>query len=206
MGQNFNELVEKTIKDVERQKEIAFDIGSLALMNGEKKNAEAVASYLLEVGLYEQYNGVLKNCKLLSISKEFERVKKNDNPSAYLAIVEFLSGADYEFAKSQILINGSDYDKLKFVVSDKKTNKSELISKMCNCKDANVFGYLLKYLSDEDFANFSRTAYFLDFSNAVCERGSTFAKRALADKEDKIIKQIMHKSYFDIGEFEHCRA
>ena len=69
MGLDLNEIVEKTIDEVKINNEVAFDVGSLAFMNNEKKNAEAVASYLLEVGLYEEYNGLLKSCKLLSIEK-----------------------------------------------------------------------------------------------------------------------------------------
>lgn len=195
MGQNFDELVEKAIKDVKEHKEVAFDIGSLALMNNEKKNAEAVASYLLEVGLYEQYNGLLKNCKLLSINKEFERVKANNSPSAYLAIVQFLSDEDYETAKAEIFARGSDYDKLKFILADKRTNKVELIGKMINCKNMNVLGYLIKYLSDEDFAKFSGSAGFLSFAEVVCKRGNTFTKSELRKKQDRIINLMMQTDF-----------
>ena len=124
MGLDLNEIVEKTIDEVKINNEVAFDVGSLAFMNNEKKNAEAVASYLLEVGLYEEYNGLLKSCKLLSIEKEFERIKSKNNSSAYLAIAEFLEGEDYEYAKKAIFEKGSDYDRVKFFIKDKKNRTS----------------------------------------------------------------------------------
>lgn len=204
MGQNFDELVEKTIIDVENNKECAFDVGGLALMNNEKKNAEAVASYLLGAGLYEQYNGVLKNCKLLSIENEIKRVKKDNKPSAYLAILEFLQGEDYEFAKNIIFRDGSDYDKIRFILFDNKSSKVELFNKVYNSASGNALGFLIKYLSDDDFVSIVRSPNYLSFVFYLVKSKCSFAINEVEKKRKKIIKKMSLPDLED-DEFDRCR-
>lgn len=182
MSQSLEELVASTIKDVKDNKEVAYDVGSLALMNRERSNAEAVATYLLDIGLYEEYGSILRHCKLLSLEKEFEKVKKNDNPSAYVAIEKLLSGEDFEYAKNQIIQRGSVLDKVKLVINDKRVNIVEVMRTVKFEENSRALSYLVKYMNFFDYDKCKKDAYVDNLITLIEVKGDESIKRALAEK------------------------
>ena len=182
MSQSLEELVASTIKDVKNNKEVAYDIGSLALMNKEKSNAEAVATYLLDMEMYDEYGSVLRNCNLLSLEKEFEKVKENDNPSAYLAIEKLLSGEDLEYAKNQIIQRGSVLDKVKLVINDKRIDIVEVMRTVKFEENSRALTYLVKYMNFFDYDKCKRDAYVDNLITLIEVKGDESIKRALKEK------------------------
>lgn len=194
--QTVGQIIDSSVICVTGNGEVGYDVGSMSLMCKKKVNSEKIANYLLRVGLFEQYNGVLKNDKTLSIEREFERVKEFKKTMGYVAIAEFLKGADYEFAKNVILKNGSDFEKMKFALCVPKANKVEIAKSMCDSSDLVTLGYMIKYLSGTEFSDLFYSADGDKMIKKISSSNNAFAKAELEKKMKLVRREVRFpKSY-----------